>query len=84
MSYTVVYDKAKWHYEGKWPAGLPEYQAYVHTGMFLGWVIDHKLYSEEFEEDCQDDIKAFEKRKLTGPQVYKRCEEKIRGRITRS
>jgi hypothetical protein len=60
-----VYDKAKWHYDGRgWreSTGLPDYQAYVHD-----------LYSEEFAEDCQKDIKAFKARNLTGPKVHERC-----------
>ena len=32
---TIVYDKAKYHYEGDWPKGLRTKQAFVHTGLFL-------------------------------------------------
>jgi hypothetical protein len=68
---TTVFDKAKWHYEGDYPAGLDEHQAFVHTGLFLGWIIDAGLYSEEFAEDCAKEIRRFKARKLTGPGVYR-------------
>src|SRR5262249_46048100 len=71
MSDTIVFDKAKWHYEGEYPADLDEDQAFVHTGLFLGWIIDAGLFSEEFEEDFEKEIRRFKARKLTGPGVYR-------------
>src|SRR6478735_390289 len=47
---TTVYDKAKWHYEGDFPSNLSEKQAFVHTGMYLGWIIEENLYSKRSEE----------------------------------
>jgi hypothetical protein len=41
-----VYDKAKCHYDGEFPQGLPHEQGFVHTGMFLGWVIDSEMYEK--------------------------------------
>jgi hypothetical protein len=46
-----VYDKAKYHYGGQFPPDQTMEQALVHTGMYLGWVIDAGLYSEEFSHD---------------------------------
>ena len=43
MDKSIVFDKAKWHYEGNFPGDLDERQAFVHTGMFLGWIIDKDL-----------------------------------------
>jgi hypothetical protein len=71
---TYVYDKAKWHYEGDFPADLPKRQAFVHTGMYLGWIIDRGLYSEEFAVDAAKDIRRFKARQITGPQVYRICD----------
>ena len=45
---TIIYDKAKYHYEGDFPQELPMEQAFVHTGMFLSWIIDNNLFSDEF------------------------------------
>jgi hypothetical protein len=66
----LVFDKAKWHYEGEFPGYLDEERAFVHTGMFLGWIIDNKLYSEDFADDFRDEIRSFKSRKMTGSDVY--------------
>jgi hypothetical protein len=71
MSEEMVFDKAKWHYEGDYPADLDEDQAFVHTGLFLAWILDAGLYSEEFAEDLAKEIRRFKARKLTGPGVYR-------------
>jgi hypothetical protein len=50
MAEPVVYDKAKYHYDGKFPPELPTEQAFVHPGLYLGWLIDLNLYSADFAE----------------------------------
>ncbi|ARV96491.1 hypothetical protein ORM80_06185 [Bacillus cereus] len=70
MFETIVYDKAKYHYEGDFPQELPMEQAFVHTGMFLGWIIDNHLFSDEFLEETEEEINKFKLRKMTGTQVY--------------
>ena len=67
---TIVYDKAKYHYQGDFPEDLPIDQAFVHTGMFLGWIIERNLCSQEFEEESQDEIKQFKLRQMTGTEIY--------------
>nr|WP_294939360.1 hypothetical protein [uncultured Flavobacterium sp.] len=64
-----VYDKAKWHYDGEFPDGLDEFQGFVHTGMFLGWLIDNDLVSEEFKLDFDHEIQAFKSQRLIGAQI---------------
>lgn len=56
---TVICDKAKYHYEGDFPKDLPIEQVFVHTEMFLGWVIENNLFSGGFEEVSQDEIKMI-------------------------
>jgi hypothetical protein len=68
-----VYDKAKWHFGGEFPEDLEDFQGYVHTGMFLGWLIDNDLVSDEFKNDHAEEIKKFKQQKLTGPQIFERC-----------
>jgi hypothetical protein len=65
-----VFDKAKYHYNGKYPAGLPIEQAFVHTGLYLGWIVERGLYSAEFVEVSGDLIAKFNRREITGPGVY--------------
>ena len=36
----TIYDNAKSHFLGNFPDSLPIEQAYVHIGMYLGWIID--------------------------------------------
>lgn len=69
-SMTTVYDKAKWHYEGDFPNNLSEKQAFVHTGMYLGWIIEENLYSEEFEKESVQEILEFKQKNMTGTEVY--------------
>ncbi len=38
--------------------------------MFLGWIIEHHLYSEEFEEESQDEMNQFKLRQMTGTEIY--------------
>lgn len=67
-----VYDKAKYHYGGQFPPDQTIEQATVHTGMYLGWIIDMGLYSEELASETEM-IDAFKDRKMTGPQMYQKC-----------
>lgn len=75
MADLKTYDRAKWHYESDdYPDALEERQAYVHTGMYFGWLLDHGLISDEFADDFADDIQEFKARKITGPEVYWRSD----------
>ena len=65
-----VYDKARWHQDSIIEAGLSEGQEFVHTGLYVGWLIEKGLLSEEMLEDCADEIAAFNQRKKTGPQIF--------------
>lgn len=56
----VVYDKAKYHFDSVEPDIK---KAYTHTGMFLGWIIDHDLYSEMIKKESAHAIADFKERK---------------------
>jgi hypothetical protein len=62
---NLVYDKAKYHFRGNFPEALPIEQAYVHIGMYLGWVIERDLYSEFFLEESETQIIRFKRRELS-------------------
>lgn len=70
----VVYDKAEYHADGDFPEGLDERQAFVHTGLYLGWIIERGLHSQQFARDFGDLVRRFRARELTGPQVYEACD----------
>jgi hypothetical protein len=61
-----VYDKAKYHYGGDCPTSLPEQASFVPTGMFYGWLVEHKMVKEEFDPQTEE----FVARRMTGPKLY--------------
>ena len=69
-----VYDKAKYHYDGEFPSDLEIEQGFVHTGMFLGWLIDHRLFSDWFRDELAGYVSAFNARKMSGPKVFEACD----------
>lgn len=60
-----IYDNAKNHFLGNFPGDLPIEQAYVHIGMYLGWIIESELYSEYFEEEADTQIFRFKQRQIS-------------------
>ena len=60
-----IYDNAKSHFLGNFPESLPIEQAYVHIGMYLGWIIDTELYSEHFEDEADIQIFRFGRREIS-------------------
>jgi hypothetical protein len=65
-----VYDKAKYHYNGDFPEELDEFQGYVHTGMYVGWLIEYDLLNKENFEGEEDALQDVKVRRLTGAQFY--------------
>jgi hypothetical protein len=61
----TIYDNAKSHFLGNFPDSLPIEQAYVHIGMYLGWIIDTGLYSGFFEEEASNQIFRFRRREIS-------------------
>jgi hypothetical protein len=62
----VVYDKAKYHYDGDYRKGLARKQAFVHTGMFVGWLVEHDMIAKDFLAETE----GFKERRITGPEIY--------------
>lgn len=70
-----VYDKAKYHYGADdFPLSFPATQAYVHTGVFVGWLADMD-FLDDSTPHIADAIAQFKRRELTGPQLYARLGE---------
>ena len=70
MESPIVYDKAKYHIDSIDEHNLPEIHAYIHTGLYLGWLIENNMLDNEFVEDFGDDIPKFKKREITAPQLF--------------
>lgn len=66
----MAYDKADWHLTEDFPKDLKEEQIYVHSGFFVGWLIDKGLTSEDFDELNADSIPKFKQRQISGPKLY--------------
>ena len=59
-----VYDLAKNHFLGDFPASLPIEKAYLHIGIYMGWIINNGLYSEYFEDEASTEIYRFLRRDI--------------------
>lgn len=59
-----VYDLARNHFLGDYPASLPIEKAYLHIGIYMGWVIENELYSEYFEDEASTEIYRFTRREI--------------------
>jgi hypothetical protein len=71
-------DRADWHYGGEFPEGLPQENGGTHIGMYLTWIIDSDLYSEELLEEYEDEIKKVKNREITGRDfLFDICDEKL-------
>lgn len=62
---NLIYDRAKHHFLGNFPSILPMEQAYVHIGMFLGWMLEKGLYSNIFEEEEAHHVIRFKMREIS-------------------
>lgn len=70
MNSPHVYDKAKYHSESVDLLGLSEEHAANHTVVFLRWLIENNLMSQEFNEGSGDMLAKFRAGKATIHQVY--------------
>ena len=66
-----IFDKAKWHTEGKFPVGLAPEQGSVHIGFFLGWVVERGMESDLMKEDFADDLAQFRTGKISAPRLLR-------------
>lgn len=66
----MAYDKADWHLTDDFPKDLKEEQVYVHTGFFVGWLIDNDLVSDDFKEVNSAFIPQFKQKQISGPKLY--------------
>jgi hypothetical protein len=73
-----TYDRAEYHKQAVADEALEPDQAFVHTGMFLGWLVDQKLLSEELVAKAGPELAQFIERKLTGPGLYKAWQGELR------
>jgi hypothetical protein len=61
----LIYEKSKSQFLAHFPSILPIDQAYVHVGMFLGWMLDQELYGEIFEDEEEHQLLRFKNREIS-------------------
>jgi hypothetical protein len=67
----VVHDKAKWHFEGKFPPDLDRRQAYVPGGLVIAWLATRGLLSAMAEREFAPELARLRSRSTTGPDAYR-------------
>jgi len=67
---TIIFDKAKYHFTGNFPKELDNYQGYVHTGFYIGWLVWKELISEYFKEEAKEGIQQFADMQMTAVKLY--------------
>lgn len=70
MRQIVAYDKAKWHYGGDFPRWTPKRRAYVHTGFFLVWLVNHGLVSDLLASASAGRVAAIRARRGRPSDLY--------------
>ena len=70
MNETIVFDKAKWHFSGDFPKELKPYQAYIHTGFYIGWLIQKGFISDELKNESEKEINLFLEKKISSVEFY--------------
>lgn len=65
----MIFDKAKWHFEGKFPKELPFSHSYAHIALFLAWVIDQGLESESLRQQFPAELRDIRDRRITASEL---------------
>jgi len=66
----IVFDKAKYHIGGDFPSDVDTFQAYVHTGLFVCWLIDRDLINADFKKEFHSEIKLLLTRQISPSKFY--------------
>lgn len=66
----TVFDKAKWHINDKFPSELDHYQSYVHTGLYIAWLIDNDFLEPDFKVDHVVSIQKHQDRTVSPTEFY--------------
>jgi len=66
----VVFDKAKWHVNDDFPSDLDQHQSYVHSGLFICWLIDKGFIDDDFKTENLDGINLLTSRQVAPSQFY--------------
>ncbi|MBD3238526.1 MAG: hypothetical protein GF332_02715 [Candidatus Moranbacteria bacterium] len=67
-----VFETAQNHYNSpRYPADISNEQAFIPTGMYLGWLIERGLVSDYFLNETQNELNLFSQGRITAPKIFK-------------
>lgn len=66
----ITFDKAKWHFNGDFPSELDEWQAYLHTGFYIGWLLRKGLMNDDFISGNRKYIEKFLDDTISPVSIY--------------
>ena len=69
-SKDIVFDKAKWHINENFPQDLNHYHSYIHTGLYVAWLIDKNLLVSDFATSHSNTIQKHIDRKISPSKFY--------------
>lgn len=61
----TIYDSAKAHFMGNFPETLPIERAYLHIGIYMGWIVEKGLFSEYFEDESDFQMYRFKNQDIS-------------------
>jgi len=70
VAQDIVFDKAKWHINKDFPKDLDQQQSYVHSGVYICWLIDNGLFEADFKAEHLESINKLMTRKITPSKFY--------------
>lgn len=71
MPKLIVYDKAEWHLENGFPESVDADQAYLHAGIYFGWIVDNEMVDDRFFKQYSDPIEQFIGREISPRELFK-------------
>ncbi|MCD6010804.1 MAG: hypothetical protein K0Q79_666 [Flavipsychrobacter sp.] len=66
----IVFDKAKWHVTKNFPESTDLYQSYVHTGLYICWLIEKDLYETDFKAEHIVSLHQLLNRQISPAKFY--------------
>lgn len=76
VTHDTMFDKAQWHINDQFPKDLNHYQSYVHSGLYIAWLIDNDFIEPDFKNDHLDALNKLIARQITPSKFY---EEQLDG-----
>ncbi|HRL20528.1 MAG TPA: hypothetical protein PLG97_01060 [Alcaligenes sp.] len=70
---SVKYDAVDWHVGGEYPADLGPQGGRTHIGMYLAWLVERRLLSDDFVGRFPNQVRQCRDRMMKGSQLLQEC-----------